>query len=59
MEYPVLHVPYRSIYRSSDCVETFTSYCKDARGGLANLKYLKIVLAGVPGVALQEHTPFI
>ena len=50
-------VPYRSTHRSSDCNETFTSCCKHDRSGLGNFIKLKIVLAGVPGVALslQEH----
>ena len=47
-------VPYRSTFRSSDCDETFTSYCKHSRGGFGNLKNLKTVLAGVPGVALRS-----
>ena len=53
--------PYRSIRHSSDYDVTFKSCCKHARDGFGNLKNLKIVLAGVPGVALsvQEHTPFI
>ena len=53
-------LPYRSTHRSSDYDETSKSYCKHARGGFGNLKNLKIVLAGVPGVALslQEHAPF-
>ena len=55
----MLHFPYRGIHRLSDCDETFTSYWKHARDGFGNLKNVKIVLAGVPGVALQEHTPFI
>ena len=50
-------LPYRSIHSSSDCDETFTSCCKHPRGGFGNLKNLKIVLAGVPGVALSgAHT---
>ena len=54
-------VPYRSTHRSSDCDESFTSCYKHSRGGFGNLKNLKIVLAGVPGVALsqQGHAPFI
>ena len=54
-------VPYRSPHRSSDCDETFTSCCKNSRGSFGNLKKFKIVLAGVPGVAisLQGHTPLI
>ena len=34
---------------------------KHTRGGFGNLKHFKILLAGVPGVALslQGHTPFI
>ena len=57
----MLHFPYWSIQRSSDRDETLTSYWKHARGGSGNLKNVKMVLAGVPGVALslQEHTPFI
>ena len=53
-------VPYRSPHRSSDCDETFTS-CKHSGDGFGNSKNLKIVLAGVLGVALslQGHTPFI
>ena len=43
-------MPYIPILiRSSDCDETFISCCKRARGGFGNLK---IVLAGVPSVAL-------
>ena len=47
-------LPYKSTQRSSDCDETFNSCCKDARGGLRNLKKLKIVLAEVPGVDLHS-----
>ena len=54
----MVHFPYRGIHRSFDCDETFTSYWKLGRGGFGNLKSVKIVLAGVPGDALQEHTPF-
>ena len=58
-QYRCVCVPYRNTHRSSDGDETFTSCCKHARGGYENLKNLKIVLAGVPGVALslEEHTP--
>ena len=54
-------LPYQeyTVKRSSDGDETLTSCCTHARGGFGNLKIKKIVLAGVPGVALQEHTPFI
>ena len=57
----MLHFPYKSTRRSSDCDETVRNCCKHARGGFGNLKKLKIVLAGVSGVALslQEHTFFI
>ena len=41
----MLHFPYGSTHLSSDYDETFTSYCKHARGGFGNLK---IVLTGVP-----------
>ena len=47
-----LFVPYRSTHGSSDCDETFTSCCKHDRGCFQNLKNLKILLAGVPGVPL-------
>ena len=47
-------LPYRSTHHSSDCNETFTSCCKHARGGFGNVKKFKIVLAGVPGVALHS-----
>ena len=45
---------YRSTHRSSDCDETFTSYCNHAWGGFGNLRNLKTILAWVPGVALHS-----
>ena len=53
-----LCVPYRSTHSSSDCNEIFTSCCKHACGGFANFKYLKIVLAGVPGVAFPFRSTY-
>ena len=48
----MLHFPYKSTHRSSDCDETFRNCCTHACGGIRNLKNLKIVLGGVSGVAL-------
>ena len=49
----MLPFPYRSIHRSSHCNETFTSYCKHARGDFGNLIFF---LAGVPGVLAGAHS---
>ena len=37
----MLHFPYKSMHRSSDCDETFRNCCTHARGGFGNLKKLK------------------
>ena len=50
----MLHFPYRVIHRSSDCNETFTHCCKHCCGGFGNLKNLKIIPAGVPGVVIHS-----
>ena len=55
----MLHFPYKVTHDPFDYDECFTSYSKHTRGGFGNLKNVKIVLAGVPGVALQEYTPLI
>ena len=53
LEYPMLsYIPI--LIHSSDCDETFTSCCKHACGDSANLENLKIILVGVPGVALHS-----
>ena len=52
----MLPFPFRSTHHSSDCNETFTS-CKHARNDFGNIKKLKILLTGVPSVALPgAHT---
>ena len=51
----MLHFPYRSIHRSSDCDVTFKSCCKHACGGFGNLIYIKVNIC-VSVSSIGAHT---